>query len=382
MSVSFLADAAQANDACDLRSLDANCLQHISRCCTVSTPAASRDKRNPTLVRLALVSQALRSTLNPLVQQMHRRHRLRKQGLTKMAQSLGAAGSWNHQLKRVRQAAQSRLQPEQCQGGCGETLKASRMLCLVAPSDTPDERRTKFVCARCARAMFALPENRGSVGLFPLGIPFGAREEVTDDYGEGGEAARRLRAVLMASGYGFADCGDQPLCDADCPVLCDLLVSGLGRRCMWLDLSACALGDAGVTAIARGLPACMALLHLNLNGNPVGNQGVAALASALTPKAEPCGESPRGGRVTPCVQMRWLYLVLNNLGDAGATALARALTRLAVPRLECLWCCGAFSAESETGDAREGFRALTRACEAREPAGLTLELEHGLPWGM
>ena len=58
------------------------------------------------------------------------------------------------------------------------------------------------------------------------------------------EAAETLRYVLSASGYGFGGeyCAyvhreAPPLCDADCVVLCDALVSGLGRRCLWIDLS-------------------------------------------------------------------------------------------------------------------------------------------------
>ena len=205
-----------------------------------------------------------------------------------------------------------------------------------------------------------------------------------------------------------------PLCDNDCTILCDALVSGLGTRCLWIDLSNSDVGDAGLGALARGLPACLSLLHLNLNGTLAGDEGVAALAVALTPKplsslslgarsllppqaaseewreatwhTTECSEGTPRTVAVPCPQLRWLYLVLDDLGDAGAIALATSLSCRATPKLECLWCCGAFSEASEPGEAGAGFTALTRACDGRTGWGgvapLRLELEHGFPWGM
>ena len=72
-------------------------------------------------------------------------------------------------------------------------------------------------------------------------------------------------------------------------------------------------------------------------------------------------------------------MVLDALGDAGAISLAGALNCHAVPKLQCLWCCGAFSEASQPGAAGGGFTALTRACDA---IPVRLELEHGFPWGM
>ena len=192
---------------------------------------------------------------------------------------------------------------------------------------------------------------------------------------------------------------------------------------MWIDVSGCALGDAGVAA--RGLAACETLVHLNLNGNPAGDRGAAALAAALTPKRLSEGvqvvasgplrsggaqerrdldqprqgplarrrarcwrrrawrrRDPLGHHVVPTLtppNMRWLYLVLDSLGSAGKSLRSHACCSSLVP-LECLWCCGAFSAEPPAGS----DRGLSRSCGlARYSSpGLTLELEHGLPWGL
>lgn len=406
-------EALEARSSLD--SLDANCLQMISLRWRILRPLGCHDKRNVTLVRLAKVSRRLRDTLQPLLELDFRRHRLRKKSLTQMAQRLGAQGSWNHQLKLVREAAYAYQQGVQCQGGCGLPFKKSRLIQLL-DDDGVDERQSKLICASCTRHRYQsglpheLTKQLPHAILKETDVPFCTRVELTDDYGEGGESAAALREALCVSGYGFGgefrDSGS-PLCDADCHVLCDMIVSGLGKRCMWIDLSNSAVGDAGMAVLALGLPACLSLLHLNLNGNPAGDLGVAALAVALTPTPlralSPaarcllpplgagdeyrsatcwCDDAPAQVAAAPCQQLRWLYLVLDVLGDAGAIALARALNRNAVSKLECLWCCGAFSEASEPGAAGPGFAALTQACEAREHLGLSLELEHGLVWGM
>lgn len=413
--------ARPVTEAHGLESLDADCLLNISRQYVRILPEGCRDRRNVVLVRLAQVSHQLRVPISPLLKEEFRQYRRRKNGLTRVAKRLGAQCSWGHQLRLVRAAARTYRHGAQCQGGCGRSFKVSRMLQLL-DDDGVDERYSKLVCAECTRRRYGLPTlevlTADESELVKRGIPLFTRTELTNDHGEGGEpameAAETLYYVLSASGYGFGGeyCAyvhreAAALCDADCTVLCDVLVSGLGTRCLWIDLSDSEVGDAGLAALARGLPACLSLLHLNLNGTLAGDEGVTALAAALTPK--PLSSLSRaalsllppvksGGRlsgewrgsafdfgesqtiVVPCPQLRWLYLVLDNLGDAGAIALADALNYGATRELECLWCCGAFSEASEPGAAGAGFTALTQACDARAP--LRLELEHGFPWGM
>jgi hypothetical protein len=427
--------------ASGLESLDANCLLNISRQYIYLFTEGCLDRRNVTLVRLVQVSHQLRIPISPLLAEEFRQHRRRKNSLTRLAKRLGAQGSWGHQLRRVRATARAYRHDAQCQGGCGRSFKVSRMLQLL-DDDGVDERHSKLICAECTRRRYGLRSplafdgsanqvvlaSPSAAGALNRGIPLFSRSELTTDLeGEGGEpameAAERLRYVLSASGYGFGGeyCAyvnreAAALCDTDCVLLCDVLVSGLGRRCLWIDLSDSAVGDAGLAALARGLPACLCLLHLNLNGTLAGDEGVVALAAALTPK--PLSSLSVGARsllppqavseewrdatfncnedgstaaqtvVVTCPQLRWLYLVLDDLGDAGAIALATSLNCRATPKLECLWCCGAFSEASEPGAAGAGFSALTRACDERAGPGvhgvvpLRLELEHGFPWGM
>ena len=432
--------ARPVTEAHGLESLDANCLLNISRQ-YVYLPDGCLDQRNVTLVRLAKVSHQLRIPISPLLTEEFRQHRRRKNGLTRLAKRLGAQASWNHQLRRVRATARAYRHGAQCQGGCGRSFQVSRMLQLL-DDDRVDERQSKLVCAECTRRRYGLSsplpldESNGVsaygqrirhqlTGALNRGIPLFSRTELTSDHGEGGEQAMEardaLRYALSASGYGFGGeyCAYMhreaaPLCDNDCTILCDALVSGLGTRCLWIDLSNSDVGDAGLGALARGLPACLSLLHLNLNGTLAGDEGVAALAVALTPKplsslslgarsllppqaaseewreatwhTTECSEGTPRTVAVPCPQLRWLYLVLDDLGDAGAIALATSLSCRATPKLECLWCCGAFSEASEPGEAGAGFTALTRACDGRTGWGgvapLRLELEHGFPWGM
>ena len=432
--------ARPVTEAHGLESLDANCLLNISRQCVYVFPDGCLDQRNVTLVRLAKVSHQLRIPISPLLMEEFRQHRRRKNGLTRLAKRLGAQSSWNHQLRRVRATARAYRHGAQCQGGCGRSFKVSRMFQLL-DDDGVDERHSKLVCVECTRrrcglsSPLPLDEPNGLsahgqrirhqlTGALNRGIPLFTRTELTSDHGEGGEPAMEardaLRYALSASGYGFGGeyCAYMhreaaPLCDNDCTILCDALVSGLGTRCLWIDLSNSDVGDAGLGALARGLPACLSLLHLNLNGTLAGDEGVAALAAALTPK--PLSSLSLGARsllppqaaseewreatwqddesegtartvAVPCPQLRWLYLVLGDLGDAGAIALATSLSCRATPKLECLWCCGAFSEASEPGAAGAGFAALTRACDGRTGVHgvvpLRLELEHGFPWGM
>ena len=377
---------------------------------------------------MAMVSKALHQALKPAMQRMWTCHRERTRALTRVAHTLGCAGSWNGLLKPVRSDARSKAQ-RACER-CGEKrLRANQMYRLFEATSG----RQPLLCASCVRLASGLDRVRRSqvlartdalnvrtrnvegLGAFPerdqyvLGessedMPFVTREEVDGELDDP-SVGRALRDNLAASGYGFVTGGgDDPATlrpggvatDATCAALADMLVSGLGHRCVYIDLSHSRVGDAGLASLGRALSSvaapCQNLSFLNLNGNPAGDAGVEALAEGLTPVGRPA--AARGG----CPQLRVLYLVLDNLADRGALALAAALERGAAKRLKHLWCCGAFSAASAPGAATPGFCALTRACDDRaagrgwkrivhrlvvdEARALVLELEHGLPWGV
>ena len=383
-----------------LESLDGHCLARIgsvSRTREKDLRRGSLDRRIPMLGQLSGVCRALRAVLAPVLEPMRRAHRGRKQRLTQVFQSLACEGSWNHHLKLVRYSAASfSLMASQrmvtCEGGCGREMKMSRMLCLLDGAGFDPRiksERSKRYCGPCARVAHSTGLSKHVQATFTdMGNPFGSREEVTAD-----EGLCALRLAVCQSGYGLQALKGgvcthaSPLSDQDCTVLCDGLVSGLGYKCLLIDLSYAKLGDAGLQTLSEGLYVCTSLLHLNLNGNPAGDEGVAALAKAFACQRPVLSNGQRLGDC--CPNMHWLYLVLDQLGSTGALALAEALgTRTRGSRtppqpvlgaLEVLWCCGAFSSTSEPGAASAGFQALTRACDAR---GLQLELEHGLPWGM
>lgn len=378
-----------------LESLDAHCLSRIgsiSRTREKDLRRGSLDRRIPMLGQLSGVCRALRAVLAPVLEPMQRAHRGRKQRLTQVLQSLACEGSWNHHLKLVRYSAASLMASQRmvtCEGGCGREMKMSRLLCLLDGAGFDPRiksERSKRYCCQCARVAHSTGLSEHVRATFAeMGNPFGSREEVTAD-----EGLCALRLAVCQSGYGLQalKLGEPPtLSDQDCTVLCDGLVSGLGYKCLLIDLSYAKLGDAGLQILSQGLYVCKSLLHLNLNGNPAGDEGVAALAKAFACQPPVLSNGQRLGDC--CPNMHWLYLVLDQLGSTGALALAEALGTLTrgsqtppqpvLGALEVLWCCGAFSSTSEPGAASAGFQALTRACDAR---GLQLELEHGLPWGM
>ena len=76
----------------------------------------------------------------------------------------------------------------------------------------------------------------------------------------------------------------------------------------WLQLNSNGIGDAGVEALAEVLPQCRAIQSVSLQSNEIGDAGAAALAQAIP----------------ECKKLKWLILTSNQIGDAGAVALADA----------------------------------------------------------
>ena len=111
------------------------------------------------------------------------------------------------------------------------------------------------------------------------------------------------------------------------------LAAALGRGAMprlkELTLINAAIGDAGLVALAPALRRLPALEQLDLDGNPFGDEGLAAL---VAPPPPPAGAlpPPTGG----LTKLKALYLDSTQITDAGCSALATALDCGALPALE------------------------------------------------
>jgi hypothetical protein len=93
-----------------------------------------------------------------------------------------------------------------------------------------------------------------------------------------------------------------------------------------LDLSRCAVDDAGAAALASALARTATLTRLDLSYNDVGDAGAAALASLAAP--------PPDAPQAPGAPLAHLLLTRNALRADGAAALAAALQRPSCALLE------------------------------------------------
>ena len=111
-----------------------------------------------------------------------------------------------------------------------------------------------------------------------------------------------------------------------------VLAAALGRgalpRLERLELSDAAIGDAGVVALAPALRRLQALEVLFLQGNPLGDEGLAALVAPLPPAG---ALSLPTGVLT---KLKWLNLNSTQITDAGCAALTSALESGALPALK------------------------------------------------
>eukprot|EP00964_Phaeocystis_antarctica_P142549 scaffold107832_cov54-Phaeocystis_antarctica.AAC.2 len=142
----------------------------------------------------------------------------------------------------------------------------------------------------------------------------------------------------------------------------EALAAALGRgalpRLEWLNLSRTAIGDVALLALAPALRRLPALEELNVNNNPFGDEGLAALVAPPPPAG---ALRPPTGVLT---KLKKLYLsdTLGNtqITDAGCAALAAALDSGALPMLKGLYLAGspasaaAIAAVYEARDGLEG----------------------------
>ena len=118
--------------------------------------------------------------------------------------------------------------------------------------------------------------------------------------------------------------------DAGASTLAAALGRGALPRLMTLQLSSAAIGDAGLVALAPALRQLPALFCLGLEGNPLGEEGLAALVAPPPPAG--ALPPPTGG----LAKLEVLYLSRTQVTDAGCATLAAALGSGALPALETL----------------------------------------------
>ena len=120
--------------------------------------------------------------------------------------------------------------------------------------------------------------------------------------------------------------------DAGASALAAALGRGAMPRLKILGLNSAAIGDVGLVALAPALRRLPALKHLRLNGNPFGDEGLAAL---VAPPPPPAGAPPPPTGVL--AKLKWLGLGCTQVTDAGCAALAAALDGGALPALDRLF---------------------------------------------
>jgi hypothetical protein len=173
-----------------------------------------------------------------------------------------------------------------------------------------------------------------------------------------GLGAGAMPAVTVLALYGMY------VGDAGASALAAALGQGALPRLKHLSLYNAAIGDVALVALAPALRRRPALEILSLNGNPLGDEGLAAL---LAPPPPPAGAlSPPTGVLTklkgldlrdtprsptpaaPPSSLKKLYLTYTQITDAGCAALASALDGGALPALELLIIHGIPASEAAT----------------------------------
>ena len=118
--------------------------------------------------------------------------------------------------------------------------------------------------------------------------------------------------------------------DAGASALATALGKGALPRLKGLQLNSAAVGDAGLVALAPALRRLPALEFLALDGNPFGDEGLAALVAPPPPAGAP--PTTTGG----LAKLKVLNLIGTQITDAGCATLAAALDSGALPTLEYL----------------------------------------------
>jgi len=140
------------------------------------------------------------------------------------------------------------------------------------------------------------------------------------------------------------------------------LAAALGRgalpRLKHLALRGTAIGDAGLVALAPALRRLPALERLNFDGNPLGDEGLAALVAPPPPAGAP---PPPTTRVL--TKLKVLSLGGTQISDAGCATLAAALDSCALPALFDLYLNGIPASEAAKSAVFDRPRRLLFPCD-------------------
>lgn len=402
-------------------SLDEDSVRAVADHLPTRAKGVCRDERSPSLVALASTCKTVRSFLQPNVVLQQRAHAARLRTLDVICLRLGTS------LHAMQAACKSFATPgEGVCASCGRA-QAYRSGLFVrttcARQQLADEEvlaRDGAHCPHCWRAAFEMsmrPLSTGQEqtweeevdysaggfmmvqdfsGVDDLDSPLLAREE----YSEVWPFAHELVDELCASGYVLLGACHAMREDAHTEwaltlsaeeraalvtwdmtrslLLADLLTSGYCDQLLSLDLSEAGVDDPGLELLSRGLVGnALQLQFIDLSSNPIGDDGICALAGLLAPR--------HFELMLPL--LRWLHLVLEpGLGDRGSCALAAAMSAMAMPSLELLWATSERFDEALAASPAEilegqhpGFAALTSACVQRS---VTFEVDHqGVVWG-
>jgi len=122
--------------------------------------------------------------------------------------------------------------------------------------------------------------------------------------------------------------------DAGASALAAALGRGALPRLKRLSLTSAAIGDAALVALAPALRRRSALEVLDLDYNPLGDEGIAALVAPPEPAGAP--PPPTGG----LAMLQTLHVSHTQIADAGCAALTAAFDSGALRALEYVWLCG------------------------------------------
>ena len=162
-------------------------------------------------------------------------------------------------------------------------------------------------------------------------------------------AVTSLRLSRMEVGYASAS------------ALALALDRGALPRLKSLGLTHAAIGDAGLVALAPALRRRSALEVLDLENNPFGEEGLAALVAPLpTADAEAGAPPPTAGVMAKLMS---LDLSFTSITDAGCAALASTLDSGALPVLESLYLVGTPASAAAKSTVRRAI--LGRWCDVR-----------------